>query len=129
MRLVPAALLVLVGIGAVLFMRHRDDRPVSMSQAQGGVPVVFNLSLPDARSVSVIGTFNQWKAKGYEMQWDNERKGWSLTLTLPMGRHEYSFLVDGQMILPDPRALLSQEDGFGNRNAVLILGNGNGKNI
>lgn len=47
-------------------------------------------------------------------------------MELPMGRHEYAFLIDGERIVPDPGALLYHEDGFGNRNAVLILG-GNGE--
>lgn len=93
------------------------------------IPVVFILNLPEATSVSVIGTFNSWEAKGYEMQWDQETNTWYLSASLPLGRHEYAFLVDGLKIIPDPKAILYQEDGFGNRNAVLILGNGNGQNI
>lgn len=72
--------------------------------------------------MSVIGSFNQWQGRGYEMHRDATAPVWTMTLWLPPGRHEYAFLVDGKEILTDPQALLYQEDGFGSRNAVLIVG-------
>ena len=88
---------------------------------QSRVPVAFNLSVPGAHSVAVIGTFNSWKPKGYEMVFNPERNLWSLTVRLSEGRYEYAFLVDGHRVLSDPEALLQQDDGFGNENSVVIL--------
>ncbi len=56
------------------------------------------------------------------MRWDDERNRWVLKVRLPMGRHEYAFLVNGEKVVPDPEAVLYEEDGFGQRNAVLLLG-------
>ena len=122
MRLAPVAI-ALVGI---LFIsghwiyRQRELQPFP-SQAESRIPVVFNLSIPEAQAVAVVGTINGWKPGGYEMQFNPEKKIWSLTVRLPEGRYEYAFLVDGQRVLPDPEASLYQDDGFGNENSVMIL--------
>jgi hypothetical protein len=91
------------------------------TQVESHIPVVFNLRIPDAQAVAVVGTFNGWKPRGYEMQFNQEKKIWSLTVRLPEGRYEYAFLVDGQRVLPDPESSLYQDDGFGNENSVMIL--------
>ena len=92
-----------------------------MDQGESQIPVVFNLSVREAHAVAVVGTFNGWKPRGYEMQFNPEKKIWSLTVRLPEGRYEYAFLVDGQRVVPDPEASLYQDDGFGNENSVMIL--------
>ena len=128
-RWVPAiaTLLIAIVLGVVFLSDQRaPESPVSR---QNLLPIVFNLPGAEARSVSVIGTFNQWNPKGYEMQWDNERKAWSLVVWLPEGRHEYNFLIDGNRVLPDPDSLLKQDDGFGHQNSVLILREKNGQTI
>jgi len=45
---------------------------------------------------------------------------WTATLTLPVGQHQYAFVVDGQRWVPDPGAP-AVDDGFGRRNSVLTL--------
>ena len=82
-----------------------------------------DLSIIQSRSVAVIGSFNDWKSRGYEMEPKQDGSQWRITLWLPAGRYEYAFLVDGIRIEADPRAGLYQEDGFGNQNSVLIVGN------
>jgi hypothetical protein len=128
-RWVPAiATLLIVIVLAVAFLS--DQRiPKGTSPQANLFPIVFSLKGAEARSVSVIGTFNRWNPNGYEMQWDNERKAWSLVVWLPEGRHEYSFLVDGSRVLPDPEAVLKQDDGFGHQNSILMLREKNGQTI
>jgi len=122
MRLAPVAM-VLIGILVVFgyWVLGQKDFGFYPNQADSRTPVVFNLKIPDAQAVAVVGTFNGWKPKGYEMQFDPEKKIWSLTVRLAEGRYEYAFLVDGQKVLPDPEASLYQDDGFGNENSVMIL--------
>ena len=122
MRLAPAVL-VLIGILVVSgywVFKQKDFLPYS-NQADSHIPVVFNLNIPEAQAVAVVGTFNGWQPRGYEMQFNPEKKIWSLTVRLPEGRYEYAFLVDGQRVLPDPESSLYQDDGFGNENSVMIL--------
>jgi hypothetical protein len=129
-RVAPVALAVLgiLILSSSLINKQQDSRFYS-DQHRSGIPVVFRLGAPEARSVAVVGTFNGWKPKGYELHFDPEKRTWSLTVRLPEGRYEYAFLVDGEKILPDPDALLYQEDGFGNENSVMILGKRNGENV
>jgi hypothetical protein len=132
LRAIPAAMVVLIVlIGAGILSPGKKDQPPLLIGASGSrtLPVSFTLKLPGTHSVSVVGTFNQWRPQGFEMQWDKERELWSITLRLPEGRYEYAFLIDGQRVLSDPGAHFYQADGFGNQNSVLILRGGNGENI
>ncbi len=122
MRLAPIAM-ILVGILFVsgYWVLRQKDFGFYPNQVESNIPVVFNLNIPEAHAVAVVGTFNGWQPRGYEMQFNPEKKIWSLTVRLPEGRYEYAFLVDGQRVLPDPEASLYQDDGFGNENSVMIL--------
>ncbi len=125
---VAAVLSIAILVSSLLYFRQKE---ASYLQSSGGhpIPVVFSLNLSGAQSVCVIGSFNGWKPQGYEMKSDRELKRWSLTVSLPEGRYEYMFLVDGQKMVLDPEALIHQEDGFGNQNSVLILRRKNGETI
>ena len=113
---------------AVVLVSPNEDRPSVQVTATKQLPVVFTLKVPGASSVAVIGTFNEWNAKGFEMKGDKERGVWSITLSLPQGRHEYAFLVDGNKVISDPQAVFYEEDGFGSQNSVLVLRGENGQN-
>ena len=130
LRLVSAAtaVVVLLALGLVWTSGHVGQRAVPHHESKL-LAVAFDVTLSDARTVAVIGTFNEWKPQGYEMKWDQDRQVWTATLWLPQGRHEYAFLIDGTRIVSDPGALFSQEDGFGNQNSVLILRGQNGQNV
>ena len=91
--------------------------------------VTLTLNMPEAQSVSVVGTFNDWHEKGYEMRRNSSKSAWTLVLQLPAGRYEYAFVLDGQRLIPDPQAEFFADDGFGNQNAILIVGNHNDKAI
>ncbi len=83
--------------------------------------VVFSLKLAGASRVELIGSFNHWRPGDFLMKWNESRKAWMVTLDLDKGRYEYAFLVDGEKVLPDPSALVNEDDGFGNRNSVLVI--------
>jgi hypothetical protein len=124
LRLVPlAATLLFVALAALHWLPQ--DRPHSLVAEPGAnhIPVAFSLQFPEARSVAVIGSFNAWHPNGYEMHPSDRHQSWSIQLQLPPGRYEYAFLVDGQKIIADPEARFYQDDGFGNQNGVLIVGN------
>ena len=63
------------------------------------------------------------------MKKDETKGAWTLVLQLPAGRYEYAFVLDGQTIIPDPLAEFYEDDGFGNQNGVLIVGNHHDKAI
>ena len=72
-----------------------------------------------ATSVSVSGSFNQWSDRSHCMRRDGNT--WSITLSLSEGRYAYGFVVDGDIWQADPGATLSEDNGFGKTNSVLIV--------
>jgi len=78
------------------------------------------LVAPDAKQVSLAGTFNQWDAQVTPLVRTGATGVWTATLTLPAGQHQYAFVVDGVRWVPDPGAP-AVDDGFGRRNSVLTL--------
>jgi len=81
--------------------------------------VSFQLVKPEAKSVAVAGSFNEWKPEATPLvSLGNGR--WKGDLNVKPGRHEYLFVVDGQW-LPDPNAKESVANPFGGTNSVLIV--------
>jgi hypothetical protein len=102
--------------------QNRNDVTLILNRTtQTGKVVVFTLDMPDASNVELIGSFNQWTPEGYRMYRDEQRGVWKLSVPLGSGRYEYAFLIDGEMVVPDPKGLLQQDDGFGNKNSILII--------
>jgi hypothetical protein len=103
----------------VLWLGRPDASPPAAMPEGTVVTVRFVLAAPDARQVSVAGTFNQWDPRATPLV----RTGsgvWTATLRLPAGQHQYAFVVDGGRWVPDPAAP-AVDDGFGRRNSVLTL--------
>ena|SRR5580765_2259975 len=80
--------------------------------------VEFRLSMPQARTVCVVGTFNNWDTNRTPMQKDGS--GWKANIPLAPGRYEYRFVADGQW-LSDPNAKESVGNDFGSTNSVLVV--------
>jgi len=118
--LAAAALLLLgVRIGMGVDADVPAPPPVTAAEIAEVVPVRLVLHAPEAASVRVAGTFNDWDAETTQMIPANEGT-FQATLLLPRGQHEYMFVVDGQWVT-DPSATFVRDDGFGNRNAVLEI--------
>lgn len=111
--LTAAALLIMIG-----FYWGADSSKQDQSSA---IRFIMNDPAKEAQSVSVIGSFNNWKPEGGSMRYDAEAGYWILESTLPPGNHEYSFLIDGKKIQLDPRAPMIRDDGFGNRNSMILV--------
>ena len=100
-------------------------RPVKPKGTRAGErpaerPVEFVLRLPQAKSVAVAGTFNNWDATRTLLN-AAPRGTWKATVWLPAGRYEYRFVADGEWI-SDPRARESVLNSFGSTNSVLLVG-------
>jgi 1,4-alpha-glucan branching enzyme len=61
----------------------------------------FLCHAPQAKSVSLVGDFNQWNPTAHPMRQVPDRS-WLLLVELKHGHHRYAFLVDGVLTL-DPR--------------------------
>lgn len=84
------------------------------------VYVRFVLYAPAAKRVTVAGTFNQWDLNAAPLVPAGTAGVWTTTLKLPVGQHQYAFVVDGRRWVVDPTAP-AVNDGFGRRNSVVAV--------
>jgi len=78
---------------------------------------------PGARSVEVVGSFNDWRRGALPLSDEDHDGIWHGAVVLPAGQHEYMFVVDGERWVADPLAGRYVDDGFGagRQNALLIV--------
>lgn len=84
------------------------------------VYVEFSLRAPGATSVAVAGDFSSWKPR-VSLQDPDGDGVWTGRVPLHPGIHQYMFVIDGSRWVTDPQAHSYDDDGFGNRNAVLAV--------
>jgi len=78
--------------------------------------VTFKLDYPQAESVFIAGSFNDWDTQAYPLR--RTKKGhWSITLTLPCGRYEYRYIVDGEWYTDPSTPRVINE--YGSENSVI----------
>ena len=120
-RVRPWLLAPAIGAAAALVLwLGRSGQVAPSSTVSGAITVRFVLSAPEARNVTLAGTFNQWDASATPLVRTGPAGVWTATITLPAGEHQYAFVVDGVRWVPDPAAP-AVDDGFGRRNSVLTL--------
>lgn len=83
-------------------------------------PAHFVLHAGGARSVSVVGDFNDWDPNATPLVETSEGV-WSVVVRLKPGTVRYSFLVDGTEWRSDPRGVASQSD-FGRPTSIAFIG-------
>jgi hypothetical protein len=75
-----------------------------------------------ASSVHIAGSFNDWPATvsagGYALS-PNGNNGWSATVSVAPGRHEYKLVVNETDWIADPLNPDTSLDGFGGSNSAL----------
>lgn len=118
--------IVVAAVALVLLLPRTGATPAGTDGAAGEgvvevVYVQFLLEAPNASSVAVAGDFNGWDPSFVLDDADGDGI-WSGRIPMSPGVHAYMFLVDETEWLTDPNASRYQDDGFGNRNAVLAVG-------
>lgn len=79
----------------------------------------FQLFAPQAKRVSVAGSFNNWDTKKVSAKKDT--KGiWTVSVSLKPGRYEYKFFVDGSWV-NDPKSPAAVYNSFGTQNSVVEI--------
>lgn len=77
----------------------------------------FKFFAPQAKKVTLAGSFNNWNTK--ELSAKKDSKGnWATKVSLKPGRYEYKFLADGTW-LNDPRCNSCVVNSFGTHNCVI----------
>ena len=120
-RLRPVWTLALAaGLVTVLLLPWSNGAPTP-GVAQGIASFVGHF--PGARSVEVVGSFNDWSRGTLHLNDDNGDGIWHAKAVLPAGQHEYMFVVDGERWVSDPLAGRYVDDGFGagQQNSLLIV--------
>lgn len=80
----------------------------------------FKLTAEPGSKVSLAGTFNGWDASKHRMKPIPRSRTYKAAVTLPPGKHEYKFVVDG-LWLPDPLCPQQTPDGHGSYNSVICV--------
>lgn len=95
-------------------------RPAPFVGAEEGI-AQFVGRFPGAKSVEVVGSFTDWRAGAVVLRDDDHDGVWRAAVVLPVGPHQYMFVVDGERWITDPLAGRYVDDGFGRQNALLIV--------
>lgn len=72
-------------------------------------------------SVAVAGSFNNWNKLANPMKVGSDGKTWSTRIAIPVGKHGYKFVLDGETWITDPRSKRDENDGNGNVNSILVV--------
>jgi 1,4-alpha-glucan branching enzyme len=80
--------------------------------------VRFQLTTEPGNEVCVAGSFNNWDMKANPLKNNPQSGVYSTTLTLPAGRHEYKFVVNGKWCL-DPNCPEAASNPYGSLNSVI----------
>jgi len=87
--------------------------------------VQFIVDMPAAETVHLVGDFNEWQPT-VELEDPDGDGVWVGRVSLQPGVHQYMFVIDGADWITDPNAVSYQDDGFGQRNAVVAISSLNG---
>ena len=95
-------------------------RSVGAVSDNAAVRVQFVLVAPDAKSVAVVGDFNDWNPSATPLE--SARGMWTSEEVVTAGRHDYAFVIDGTRWIADPSAPRAPADELGGGYSVLVAG-------
>lgn len=114
---VAAGIVAIATLGVVRSRPGAERPPASVTLE----PVQFVLVAPTAKSVSVVGDFNDWGLGDSALVATNHDGVWSVTAPVPAGVHRYAFVVNGKQWVADPSAPRSSSDDFGMPSSALVV--------
>ena len=118
-RVRPAWSLAFAAVAAALTLFTAGDGAPELAEHEGIAQFVGRF--PEAQSVHVVGTFNDWRPGSIALE-DQDHDGvWRATVVLPAGTYEYMFVVDGERWVPDHLAERLVADDFGRENSIVIV--------
>jgi hypothetical protein len=101
--------------------RKRETVVASAPKVQVIREVKIFFYYPPARNVAVTGDFNDWNADGVPLKAAGKPGVWETELRLPPGVYSYNFIVDGELLVPDPNSPNQMPDGYGGTNSLLLV--------
>jgi hypothetical protein len=115
------ATMLAAGIVAIATLGVLKARPRQEVVVGGPEPVKFVLVAPGAKSVAVVGDFNNWGLNDSALVATSNQGVWSVTASVPVGAHRYAFVVNGGKGMADPTAPRSSGDDFGMPSSALVV--------
>jgi 1,4-alpha-glucan branching enzyme len=95
------------------------EKEVAMARIVRSKPIEFKLYAPQAKRVSLAGSFNNWDAKDLSGKKDSQGN-WTVKASLKPGKHEYKFFVDGSWV-NDPRCTSFITNSYGTQNCIVEI--------
>jgi len=112
-RWLPAVAVTVLFLAVSFYMlRKKNFVPSTMTME-------FKIKLPEAHDVSLVGDFNDWDINATKLTRQNSF--WTVKLSLPPGRYQYVFVIDGARWLPDPQAKNYVDSAYGGKNSILDI--------
>jgi hypothetical protein len=90
-----------------------------MDSRKGGKIVTFNFQTDPGKEVFIASTFNGWEPGKTKLK-NNGAGEYAIVLQLPVGRHEYKFVVDYKWC-GDPKNPETIPNDCGTINNVIII--------
>lgn len=106
----------IVGLSACAKTIKKPELPKPVA---GGVR--FALLAPEAKQVSLVGSFNGWSGKATVMKVSEGAGLWSVDVPLREGEYTFMYLVDDTQWVTPPMAEDFVTDGFGQTNGVVVV--------
>jgi 1,4-alpha-glucan branching enzyme len=97
---------------------YRGTKGTIARTAPEHVEVTFSLDRSGALEVYLCGDFNEWTPTSLRMIRDGSSDRWKKRLTLPPGRYNYKFVVDGEWV-HDPKASENVRNQHGSLNSIM----------
>ena len=82
--------------------------------------VTFSVRAKEGSKVSIAGSFNGWDPTAKEMKYQKREDLFVATLNLPVGAHEYKFVIDG-IWCADPECPDWIQNDLGTLNSVKVV--------
>jgi 1,4-alpha-glucan branching enzyme len=114
------AVMVVGGAAGAAAAAPAAAKPAAAAAVAAGDGATFKYS-GAGNTVNLAGDFNNWStsADALTKQADGS---WAITKKLAPGRYAYKFVVDGSNWKEDPNAKETVDDGFGGKNAIMVVG-------
>jgi hypothetical protein len=90
------------------------------TNAVRAVPVPITFDAANAKTVSIVGDFNDWDSTASPLTRFGSNGPWTATVKVMPGRHLYAFMVDGKLVV-DPRAPHARDLDYGSDASVLMV--------
>jgi hypothetical protein len=126
-----AVILLSIGFGWLFSLQQQDSHIAFSGELDTSTELVsyndseiwirFVYFDEDAESIEVAGDFSDWDPVALSREYVGDKQVWTGLIPMNRGEHRYMFVRDGEEWITDPLAAVQQDDGFGNKNAVLYL--------